>query len=99
MKRLVAIISPALLAACASTQQPEGPATSLVPIQPAPPVQIVEKVVPVAMPADPVIREKPGKQDPVAATRSANARAMEMPRAERFIGSTLVYPIVSGAVY
>jgi type IV secretory pathway VirB9-like protein len=99
MKRFVAIISPALLAACASTSPSEGPATNLVQVQPTPPVQVVEKVVPVAMPADPVIRETPRKQDPVAATRNANAKAMEMPRAERFIGSTLVYPIVPGAVY
>ena len=48
MKRLVAIGMPALLAACASTQ-PEGPATNLIPIEPAPPVQIVEKTVPVLL--------------------------------------------------
>jgi type IV secretory pathway VirB9-like protein len=99
MKRLVAIGMPALLAACASTSPSEGPATNLMQVQPAPSVQVVEKVVPVLMPADPVIRETPRRQDPVAATRNANAKAMEMPRAERFIGATLVYPIVPGAVY
>lgn len=99
MKRLVAIISPALLAACASTQPMEGPATNLVQVNPAPPVQIVEKTVPVLMAPEPVIKEKPRKQDPVAETRKANAKAMEMPRAERFIGSTLEYPLVPGAVY
>jgi type IV secretory pathway VirB9-like protein len=99
MKRLVAILSPALLAACASTQPMEGPATNLVQVQPAPPVQVVEKPVPVLLAPEPVVREKPRKVAPVAATRSANAKAMEMPRPERFIGSTLVYPIVPGAVY
>ena len=99
MKRLAVILSPALLAACASAPQPEGPATNLVQVQPAPAVQVVEKAVPVLMAPEPVVKEKPRKQDPVAATRSANAKAMEMPRAERFIGSTLVYPIVPGAVY
>jgi type IV secretory pathway VirB9-like protein len=97
-KVLVAMVSPVLLAACASTP-PEGPATNLVPIQPAPAVQVVEKTVPVLMPPAPVVREKSRRQDQVAATRGANSKAMEMPRAERFIGSTLVYPIVPGAVY
>ncbi|UEM06767.1 TrbG/VirB9 family P-type conjugative transfer protein (plasmid) [Skermanella rosea] len=97
MKRLAAVALPALLAACATTR--EEPATHLVPVLPEPPVQVVEKVVPVLVTPAPVIREKPRKQDPVAATRRANARAMEMPRAERFIGSTLEYPLVPGAVY
>ena len=97
MKRLAAVALPALLAACATARG--GPAPHPVPVLPEPPVQVVEKVVPVLMPPAPVIREKPRKQDPVAATRRANAKAMEMPRAERFIGATLVYPIVPGAVY
>jgi type IV secretion system protein VirB9 len=99
MKRIVAIISPVLLAACASTQQEEGPTTNLVPVQPAPLVRVVEKSVPVLMAPTPVIKEKTQKQDPVAATRNATVKAMEMPRAERFIGSTLIYPIVPGAIY
>jgi type IV secretion system protein TrbG len=99
MQRIVAILSPVLLAACASTPQPGGPATTLVPVQPAPPVQVVEKPMPVLLAPEPVVKEKPRKQDPVAATRAANARAMEMPRADRFIGSTLEYPLVPGAVY
>jgi type IV secretory pathway VirB9-like protein len=99
MKKLVAIVSPALLAACASTHPVEGPATNLVPVPPAPPVQVVEKPVPVLLAPEPVVKEKPRKQDPVAVTRSANAKAMEMPRAERFIGATLEYPLIPGAVY
>lgn len=99
MKRFVAIVSPMLLAACASNQPTEGPETNLVPVPPAPLVHVVEKTVPVLIAPPPIIKEKTRKQDPVAATRTANAKAMEMPRAERFIGSTLIYPIVPGAVY
>jgi type IV secretion system protein VirB9 len=100
MKRLVAIITPALLAACASTP-PEGPTpTNLVSVGPAPDVQIIEKSVPVLLAPEPVVKEKPKKGvDPVTATRAANKRAIEMPRPERFIGSTLIYPIVPGATY
>lgn len=99
MARLAALLSPALLAACAATPRAGGPVTDLVPVQPAPPVQVVERPVPVLPAPEPVVREKPGKQDPVAATRAANARAVEMPRAERFIGATLEYPLVPGAIY
>jgi type IV secretory pathway VirB9-like protein len=100
MKRLVAIISPALLAACASTSPSEGPATNLVQVQPAPPVQVVEKVVPMLMPPEPVIREKaPKRQDPAAVTRTANTKNQHWPRAEDFIGATLTYPVVPGATY
>jgi type IV secretion system protein TrbG len=99
MKRLVALLSPALLTACAATPQAGGPVTGLVPVPPAPPVQVVEKPVPVLLAPEPVVREKRGTQDPAAVTRAANARAQEMPRAERFIGATLEYPLWPGAVY
>jgi type IV secretion system protein VirB9 len=99
MNRFVAMVLPVLLAACASTQTPEGPATNLVQIQPSPPVHVVEKVVPVLAAPEPVVREKPRKNDPMGDTRKANAKAMEMPRAERFIGATLVYPLIPGAIY
>jgi type IV secretion system protein VirB9 len=99
MRKLAAVIAPALLTACAPAVRPEDPATNLVPVLPAPAVRIVEKTAPVLMAPEPVVRERAGKRDPVAVTRDANAKAMEMPRAERFIGSTLEYPRVPGAVY
>jgi type IV secretion system protein TrbG len=100
MKRFVAIVSPALLAACASTSPSEGPATNLVQVHPAPPVEIVEKVVPMLMPPEPVVREKAQKrQDPVPVTRKANDGSAIFPKPENFIGSTLVNPIVPGAIY
>ena len=45
MKRLAAVALPALLAACATARG--GPAPHPVPVLPEPPVQVVEKVVPV----------------------------------------------------
>jgi type IV secretory pathway VirB9-like protein len=99
MGKLAAVMAPVLLAACAPARQPEGLATRLVAVAPAPSVRVVEKTVPVLMAPEPAVREKPGKPDPGAVTRDANAKAMEMPRAERFIGSTLEYPLIPGAVY
>jgi type IV secretory pathway VirB9-like protein len=99
MRKLATVMAPVLLAGCVQARQPEGLATSLVPVRPAPPVRVVEKTVPVLIAPDPVVRERPGKRDPGAVTRDANAKALEMPRAERFIGSTLEYPLIPGAVY
>lgn len=101
MHKLPLALIPLALSACA-TSQPSGQPTTLTQVQPAPETRIVEKIVPVVAPPEPKLSEKETKRpyvSPVAATKQAARKALELPRPERFRGATLVYPIIEGHVY
>lgn len=96
MKKIAYLAPMALLAACATPQEQ----IVVTPVSKEPEVRVVEKPVYV-IPPQPMNLEalKPKKRvDPVTATRQANGSVI-MPQPERFIGSTLEYPIVEGYIY